>query len=51
MNLAFSEIEYQWLADFIGQNWTAFLGFMEEREIDEPGCEDFCKRLEDAAGI
>lgn len=44
------EFECSCLLDFVGENWSAFLEFMLERDYDEAQCEDFAAKLEKQSG-
>ncbi|WP_306603887.1 hypothetical protein [Azonexus sp.] len=38
------------LADFLGENWLAFVAFAEERDLDETQCEELSNKLDREAG-
>lgn len=44
------EFDYGLVADFLGQNWAAFLDFADQSDVDELACEDLLRALETEAG-
>lgn len=37
--------EYIWLDQFLGENWSKFIAFLEERGEDEAAAETFGEKL------
>jgi hypothetical protein len=45
------EIEYQWLHDFIGEKWVAFVFFLRERGESEATAEAIEQKLKQLADL
>lgn len=39
------EIEYQWLSDFLGEEWRSFIKFLSDREEDNEKAEETAERI------
>jgi len=44
------DFKYGVLADFLGEHWSRFVGFANQRGVSEDECEALIKALEQQAG-